>query len=139
MNSDTRAGDSVRTWFIILIVLLISAGCTRPVPSQTPPVPAAPTPPEPEPLVTAERTGDGKVLITFRGSADADRLLELETTVITGSGSVFIRSMGSRLDTTPVQIGATDTFPGPFPGTVRVMTTAYFTNGTPADVLDTRI
>ncbi len=91
------------------------------------------------PIVTAERTGSGKILITFTGSPDADRLLELETTVITASGSVYIRSMGSRLDTTPVQIGATDTFPGPFPGPVHVLTTAYFTNGTHADVLDTRL
>lgn len=44
--------------------------------------------------------------------------------------------MDSRADTTPVQIGGTDIFQGPFTDEVRVLTTAYYVNGTPMDVLD---
>lgn len=129
--------------FLILIVLLAAAGCTTPnahPPKTTLPAPVTPVyTPEKPVSVSAMRFDSTKILITYDGGPDADHLLELETTVITGTGSVYIRSMGSRLDTTPVQIGGTDIFPGPFTGTVHVLTTGYFTNGTHTDILDTWI
>lgn len=88
---------------------------------------------------TAQRYQSTKILITYRGGPDADRLIELQTTVITKIGSVNIQSMGSRVDTTPVQIGGSDIFQGPFTDEVHVLTTAYYANGTHRDVLDTWI
>lgn len=133
----------MKSVYLVLVFLLLAAGCTGPVagpPETILPAPVITTALTEKPVaVSATRLDSTKILITYDGGPDADRLLELETTVITGTGSVYIRSMGSRLDTTPVQIGGTDIFPGPFPGTVHVLTTGYFTNGTHKDILDTRI
>lgn len=133
----------MRYAFIVVILLLLSAGCIRPAERPavtTVPVPEIPPAVSPDPvIVSAQRIDSGRILITYEGGPDADQLLELETTVITGRGSAFIRSMGSRLDTTPVRIGGTDIFPGPFPETVHVLTVAYYTNGSHRDVLDTRV
>jgi outer membrane receptor protein involved in Fe transport len=130
----------------ILIILLLGAGCAQPqvqpevtlatLPAEEPtsiPVPETPV------TVTVQRIDSTKILITYSGSADADQLIELETTVISSKGSVDIRTMGSRLDTTPVQIGGTDIFRGPYPEVVRVLVNGYFTNGTHVEFLDTRI
>jgi len=87
-------------------------------------------------MVTAQRFQSTKILITYDGGPDADQLIELQTTVITKIGSVNIQSMGSRIDTTPVQIGGTDIFQGPYTDRVHVITTAYYVNGTHEDVLD---
>jgi hypothetical protein len=130
--------------FVILLLCILTAGCTQssvqPVVTTLPaevtitnPVPEKPV------TVTAQRIDSTKILITYRGRPDADRLIELETTVISSIGSVDIRSMGSRLDTTPVQIGGTDIFSGPYPAKVHVLTTGYFVNGTHQDLLDTWI
>jgi len=95
--------------------------------------------PEKHVTATAQRTDSSKILITYDGGPDADQLIELQTTVITSKGSVNIQSMGSRIDTTPVQIGGTDVFQGPYTEPVHVLITGYYVNGTHEDVLDTRI
>jgi hypothetical protein len=134
--------------FVLLILSLLAAGCTQP--SVQPVVTTPPTIPPTDVttnipvhnkpvVVTAERIDSTKILITYKGGPDADQLIELETTVVTGKGSVNIQSMGSRLDTTPVQIGGTDIFRGPYTEEVHVLITGYFANGTHQDFLDTRI
>jgi predicted small lipoprotein YifL len=129
---------------VILMIFLVSAGCTGPVaqppatiltPDATPGI----TVQEKHPAATAERYQSEKIRITYTGGPDADHLIELQTTVITKIGSVNIQSMGSRVDTTPVQIGGTDIFQGPYADPVHVITTAYYVNGTHEDVLDTWI
>jgi hypothetical protein len=92
-----------------------------------------------EPILNAERIDSTTILITYVGGPDTDQLIELETTVINSKGSVKIQSMGSRLDTTPVQRGGTDSIHGPFSEEVHVTITGYFFNGTHRDVLDTWI
>jgi hypothetical protein len=129
---------------MIVIVFLLIAGCTQPV------VQSAITTPSTEPtttitvlekpiIATAQRIESTKILITYKGGPDADQLIDLQTTVVTSKGSINIQSMGSRLDTTPVQIGGTDIFQGPYTEQVQVLITGYYFNGTHQDVLDTRI
>jgi len=95
--------------------------------------------PEEHAIVSARRYESTKIQITYLGGPDADHLIELQTSVITKIGSVNIQSMGSRSDTTPVKIGGTDIFQGPYTETVHVTSTAYYVNGTHRDVLDVRI
>jgi hypothetical protein len=126
----------------ILFMILLTAGCTQPAqqPVSTLP-PTEVTTTIPVVLIpvtaTAQRLDSTKILITYNGGPDADQLIELATTVITSRGSIHIQSMGSRLDTTPVQIGGTDIFQGPYTEPVHVLTTGYFVNGTHRDILDT--
>ena len=130
---------------LMIVLALLGAGCARPA-AQPPAVTTSsadiiigtPAPEEPD-IVTARRYESTKIQITYHGGPDADRLIELQTTVITNVGSVNIQSMGSRADTTPVQVGGTDLFQGPYPDTVHVTTTAYYANGSHRGVLDTRI
>ena len=129
---------------IILIFSLIAAGCSQPsvqpvviTPSVEPAIPI-PAPIEPA-FVMAQKIGSTKILITYAGAPDADQLMELETTVVSSKGSVTTKSMGSRLDTTPVQSGGTYIFQGPYAEEVHVLITAWYSNGSHVDVLDTRI
>lgn len=128
----------------ILICFLLVTGCTRPAVQPVVTTPAMEVTsyipvPEKHVTATAQRTDSSKILITYDGGPDADQLIELQTTVITSKGSVNIQSMGSRIDTTPVQIGGTDVFQGPYTEPVHVLITGYYVNGTHEDVLDTRI
>jgi hypothetical protein len=128
----------------LLICFLLVTGCSKPA---VQPVVATPfievTSPIPVPekhvTATAQRTDSSKIRITYEGGPDADQLIELQTTVITSKGSVNIQSMGSRIDTTPVQIGGSDVFQGPYTEPVHVLITGYYVNGTHQDFLDTRI
>jgi hypothetical protein len=128
----------------ILVFSLLAAGCTqqaeRPVVTIPSPELTTSTPVQEKPVVvTAERTESTMILITYKGSPDADQLIELETTIISSRGSVKTQSMGSRLDTTPVKIGGTEIFQGPFTEKAHVIITAFFTNGTHRKFLDTWI
>lgn len=134
----------MKTTIIILVFLLLTAGCAQP--AAQPAVTLQPSGVPPGTLVydtpisaQAERIDSTTILVTYKGGADADQLIELETTVINSKGSVKIQSMGSRLDTTPVQRGGTDSIHGPFSEKVHVTITGYFFNGTHQDVLDTWI
>jgi hypothetical protein len=134
----------VKILWVFLIACLLAAGCSTP--PEPPAVTTFPTErdvpaqvPALIPVVTAERIESEKILITYLGAPDADQLFELETTVVTGRGSVHIQSMGSRLDTTPVRIGGTDIFQGPYTGPVHVVIAGYYANGTHRDFLDTSI
>jgi len=134
----------MKTTIFILVFLLLTAGCTQP--AALPVVTIQPSESPPGTLVydtpisaKAERIDSTTILITYEGGSDADQLIELETTVINSKGSAKIQSMGSRLDTTPVQRGGTDSIHGPFSEKVHVTITGYFFNGTHQEVLDTWI
>jgi hypothetical protein len=136
-------------WILIALaipgLLLLSAGCTSysDLASATPsPVAAASTPAETtitsvpagtsglkDVAVTAEKIGDSTIVITYLGGADAGRLLELQTTVVDDRGSVSTRTLGSRLETMPVQRGGTSTFNGPFSNPTHVITVGFFADG----------
>lgn len=134
----------MKTTIIILIFLLLTAGCTQLAAQPVVTIPPSEVPTRTLVSITpisakAERIDSTTILITYEGGPDADQLIELETTVINSKGSVKIQSMGSRLDTTPVQRGGTDSIHGPFSEKVHVTITGYFFNGTHQDVLDTWI
>jgi hypothetical protein len=129
---------------VILIFILLTAGCTRPAaqPAATiVPVEAITRiPVHDKPVAAAvQRIESTKILVTYTGGPDADQLIELESTVINSKGSVKTQSMGSRLDTTPVQRGGTEIFQGPYTEKVHVLIIGYFANGTHQDILDTWI
>lgn len=129
----------------LIICAFIVAGCAQPAARPVSPAPpsmvspAVTSVPEKPVIATAQRYESEKILITYYGGPDADHLIELQTTVVTKAGSVHIQSMGSRMDTTPVRIGGTDIFQGPYPDMVHVSGTAYYANGTHLDVLDTEV
>ena len=134
----------MKTIHILLIFLIFAAGCIQP--AAPPVVTILPTDFPPGTLVDdkslsvrAERIDSTKILITYEGGRDADQLIELETVVINSRGSATIQSMGSRLDTTPVQRGGSDIIHGPFSENVHVTITGYFFNGTHQNILDTWI
>ncbi|HSA37281.1 MAG TPA: hypothetical protein P5013_00120 [Methanoregula sp.] len=134
----------MKVTILVLILSLLSAGCTQQSAQQAEtvlPVELTKSNPVPDKPIaaTVQRVDSTKILITYHGVPDADQLIELETTVISSKGSVNIQSLGSRLYTTPVQKGGTDIFQGPYTDKVHVLTIGYFTNGTHLDVLDTWI
>lgn len=134
----------MRSISILIILLLVAAGCTsqsaQPAVTKTFPetVPGTSIPEKPV-SATVQRIDATKILVTYLGGPDADQLIELETTVINSRGSVKTQSMGSRLDTTPVQIGGTEIFQGPYTEKAHVLITGYFANGTHQDFIDTLI
>jgi hypothetical protein len=134
-----------------IILMLLTAGCTSqavpPVPPSTEPgssVTAVPSlsPPASSSAKTkaveaaAVKPDPEKIVISFLGGPDADLLMELETTVTDSRGTVRTRSMGSRLGTTPVQSGGSDTIYGPFRERAHVVIIGYFSDGTHQDLLD---
>ena len=109
----------MKTTIVILVFLLLTAGCTQP--AAQPVVTIQPSEAPPGTLVhdtpisaKAKSIDSTTILITYEGGPDADQLIELETTVINSKGSAKIQSMGSRLDTAPVQRGGPDSIHGPF-------------------------
>jgi len=108
-----------------LTLLALLAGCTQQA--------AAPGP------VTAQKTDPSHITVAFRGGQGTDTLVELEITVTDSNGKTIIRSLGSRLGTTPVQVNGSATFTGSFSGTAHVVATGYFSNGTQKVMLDTNL
>jgi hypothetical protein len=141
-HGGKRERSRMKTLCFLLLFFLLSAGCTQPsAPVPAPASPAEATTGIPVALQSIEaivqRIDTTKLLVTYIGGPDADQLIELETTVVSGTGTVTIQSMGSRLDTTPVQRGGTDIIRGSFSGRVHVLITGYFFNGTHQDILET--
>jgi hypothetical protein len=134
----------MRTIFVLLMLFPLTTGCTRPAAATvvtTLPVEVAPVIPVPDKpvAVTVQKIDSTMILITYGGGPDADHLVELETTIINGKGSVKTQPMGSRLDTTPVQRGGTEIFQESYTEKVHVLIIGYFANGTHQDILDTWI
>lgn len=157
-NQSKNHGHVTRFALMTFIMLMIFAsGCTQPVPASVP-VPVQPeetgdlaivTSISPVPgetrntgkmvAATATKPDSTKIIITYTGGRDADRLMELETTITDSKGTTRTQSMGSRLGTTPVQSGGTDTFYGPYTEKAHLITIGYFSDGTHQDILDTWI
>jgi hypothetical protein len=140
-----RTGAWIVIALAIPVLLLLTAGCTSyselasATPSHgaagsTPTVTATPslsagTSGLKDVAVTAEKTDDSTIVITYTGGADAGRLLELQTTIVDDRGSVSTQTLGSRLETTPVQRGGTSTFHGSFKSPTHVITVGFFADG----------
>ena len=117
----------------VLTLLFLSCGCTQqPAASQA--TPAAGTP-----VLTVTQPDSSHILITYPGSLQTDKLVELEISITDSNGRVTTKSMGSRLATTPIQYGSSYTISGSFDGKDRVYVTGYFSDGSQKPIIDTTI
>lgn len=137
----------------LIFLLLLSAGCTRPAGTLTPPAvqdtpqPVIKIPSVPQPTITnykivaatAQKPDATKIIITYVGGPDSDQLMELETSITDSTGTLRTRTMGSRLGTTPVENGGTLTIYGPFAEKAHVVVIGHFADGTHKDLQDTWI
>jgi hypothetical protein len=118
----------VLCFFAVLSLLLVSCGCTQlSAGSQTTQV------------VTVTKPDSTHILITYPGSPQTDKLVELEISVTDSNGRVTTRSMGSRLGTTPIQYGSSNSISGSFDGKNQVFVTGYFSDGSRKTIIDTTI
>jgi hypothetical protein len=91
----------MKTTIVILISLLLIAGCIQPAAQQVVTLQPHEVTTDATPIINlpliaiAKRIDSTTILITYLGGPDADQLIELETTVISSKGSVTIQSMGS--------------------------------------------
>ena len=126
-------GIQILCFFAVVSLLLLSCGCTQqPAGSQS--TPAAGTP-----AVTVTQPDASHIVITYPGSPQTDKLVELEISITDSNGRVKTESMGSRLATTPVRYGGTHTITGSFEGKDRVFITGYFSDGSQKPIIDTTI
>ncbi|MFA4850464.1 MAG: hypothetical protein WC626_12120 [Methanoregula sp.] len=123
-----RKEIQVLCFFAVLSLFLVSCGCTQmPAGSQT------------TPAVTVTKPDSSHILITYPGSPQTDKLVELEISVTDSNGGVTTKSMGSRLGTTPIQYGSSYSISGSFDGKNQVFVTGYFSDGSRKTIIDTTI
>jgi hypothetical protein len=130
-------GHILACLLIVTAALVLAAGCTQ---AQVPIPP--PTQTADKDLfreVTATQQGDGRIVITYEGGPNMERIIELETTITDSSGKSVTRSAGSRLATTPIPIKGTNTIEGNFGGNDHVVVIAHMIDGSRTTVLDTTI
>ncbi|MFA4824563.1 MAG: hypothetical protein WC593_05325 [Methanoregula sp.] len=123
-----RKGMQVLCFFAVLSLLLVSCGCTQ-----------LPAGSQPTPVVTVTQPDSTHILITYPGSPQTDKLVELEISITDSNGKVTTKSMGSRLATTPIQYGSSYQITGSFDGKDRVYVTGYFSDGSQKTIIDTTI
>ena len=117
-----RKEIQVLCFFAVLSLLLVSCGCTQTTPA-----------------VTVTKPDSSHILITYPGSPQTDKLVELEISVTDSNGRVTTKSMGSRLGTTPIQYGSSYSISGSFDGKDQVFVTGYFSDGSRKTIIDTTI
>jgi hypothetical protein len=134
-------GYQLLCFFAVVSILLLSCGCTQqPTGSQTTPAavlqaaPAAGTP-----AVTVTQPDSSHIIITYPGTLQTEKLVELEISITDSNGRVKTESMGSRLATTPVQYGSSHSITGSFDGKDRVFVAGYFSDGSQKPIIDTVI
>jgi hypothetical protein len=127
-------GMQLLCFFAVVSLLLLSCGCTQ----QSSGSPAA-APPAETAIVTVTQPDSAHILITYPGSPRTDTLVELEISVTDSTGKVTTQSMGSRMATTPIRYGGTQSISGSFNGKDRVYITGYFSDGSQKPVIDTTI
>ncbi|MEI7856909.1 MAG: hypothetical protein WCH85_05320 [Methanomicrobiales archaeon] len=121
--------------FAVVSLLLFSCGCT-----QAPTGSAGSTAQADEtPVVIVEQPDASHIQITYHGSLQTDKLVELEVSITDSNGKVITQAMGSRLATTPIPYGSSRTFTGSFDGKDRVFVTGYFSDGSQKPMTDTII
>ena len=125
-----RNGTIAPCLLVLLVLILMTGGCTQPVsrPQQEVPAPV---------IVSQSDTSNMK--ITYSGSTDTRTLLELEVTVTDSGGKTQTRSIGDRHSTTPLRFGATLPLTGTFSGNDHVLVTGYFMDSSKKILLDTSV
>lgn len=129
-NGIFSSGKGIQAlcFFAALSLMLVSCGCTQlPAGSQAAPV------------VTVTQPDSSHILITYPGSQQTDKLVEMEISVTDSKGQTTTKSIGSKQATTPIQYGSSYTFTGSFDGKDRVFITGYLSDGSRMTVIDTTI
>jgi hypothetical protein len=145
LHFPERSGAWIAIALTTLGLMVLAAGCTSyndlvpstPVPeaaggtpSMTPATPApSGTSGQTDVAVSVEKIDDSTIVITYLGGPGAGRLMEIRTTITDDRGSVSTQTLGSRLETTPVQRGGTSTFHGQFKSLTHVITVGTFADG----------
>jgi hypothetical protein len=128
----------------LLLGTTLIAGCTVPMPAQspaTPPIQIFPTPtPSPTPAYASVAKPDtSHVIITFDGGPDRARIIELDATVTDSQGRSQTQHIGDKLATSPVGAGSAIRFTGLYSGKTHVFVTAWYADGSTRSVLETDI
>jgi hypothetical protein len=110
--------------------LLLSCGCTQAPAGQS-------SQADETPIVIVEQPDASHIQITYHGSLQTGKLVELEISITDSNGKVTTQSMGSRLATTPIPYGSSHTFTGSFDGKDRVFVTGFFSDGSQKPMIDT--
>ena len=135
-------GIHIFCFFAVVSLLLLSCGCTQ-TPAGSPAAPATQATPAPQTagtsVITVTQPDSSHIQIAYPGSVETDKLVELEITITDSNGRVTTQSMGSRLATTPVRYGSSQTITGSFDGKDRVFVTGYFSDGSQKPIIDTTI
>lgn len=118
--------------FAVVSILLFTCGCTQAPAGST-------TQADETSAVIVEQPDASHIQITYHGSLQTDKLVELEVSITDSNGKVTTQAMGSRLATTPIQYGSSRTFTGSFDGKDRVFVTGYFSDGSQKLMTDTII
>lgn len=118
----------------LFTLLLLLCGCTQQIPNS--PV-AQTTPADESPVVLVSQPDSSHIEITYHGSVETDKLVELEISITDSNGKVTTQSMGSRLATTPIPYGSSRIFTGSFEGKDKVFVTGYFSDGSQKKFVDT--
>jgi len=128
---------------ILLLAMTVFAGCTQPAPAPATPAPqpiqifptATPAPTQAE--VSAMKPDSSHIVITYNGGSTRGRILELDATVTDSRGQNTTQHIGDKLATTPVGGGDSIKFNGVYSGSVHVIATGFFTDGSTRVMLET--
>jgi hypothetical protein len=134
-------GMQIFCFLAVISLLLLSCGCMQ-QPAGSPATPAAgpaASPAAGNQVVIISQPDASHIVITYPGSPQTDKLVELEITITDSNGKVKTEAWGSRLATTPIQYGNSRTITGSFEGKDRVYITGYFSDGSQKPIVDTTI
>ncbi|MEI8331512.1 MAG: hypothetical protein WCF90_07685 [Methanomicrobiales archaeon] len=135
-------------FLIVLSLLLLACGCTQAPAARTGTTGLAgsagsagstATLADEAPVVIVDQPDASHIQITYHGSLNTDKLIELEVSITDSNGKVTTQSMGSLMATTPIPYGSSRTITGSFDGKDQVFVTGYFSDGSQKPMIDTKI
>ena len=125
---------------VILLFLMIAAGCTQQSIPQVPnPFPAATTQTPAATQVTVTKPDASHIVIKYLGGTDMQRLIEIEATVTDSQGKSSTQHISDKLATSPITIGGSIKFEGSYAGTNKVFATGYYLDGSSRNLIQTSI
>lgn len=89
--------------------------------------------------VTVTQPDANHIVTKYLGGPNMEKIMEIETSITDSSGRSVTKSIGSRLATTPITIGGTNSIEGAFAGKDHVVVTGFFNDGSRKVLLDTTV
>lgn len=89
--------------------------------------------------VTVVKNDSSHLTVRFNGGQGIGPVIELEVAITDSAGKNQVRSIGSRLSTTPLSPGTERIFTGSFSGASRVLVIGYFSDASVKVLLDTTV